>query len=186
MEILFTSLRADGSTLLPMLISRSPEQTQRLGVRIGELSLPGDIFLLVGKLGTGKTCLTQGIAWGLHIKEYAVSPSFVLVRELHGRLPLYHIDLYRLSDERELCEIGYEEYIGARGVTVIEWADRIPHAVPDESLWITLRYRGAERREIVMRAHGVRYEKIIEELRRNVYNNHSASHNTHGRKVKGR
>ena len=79
------------------LSSHSPEQTQKLGMRIGQLALPGDVFLLVGDLGSGKTCLTQGIAWGLDIKEYALSPSFVIMRELYGRLPLYHIDLYRLD-----------------------------------------------------------------------------------------
>ncbi|MEK7353316.1 MAG: tRNA (adenosine(37)-N6)-threonylcarbamoyltransferase complex ATPase subunit type 1 TsaE, partial [Chloroflexota bacterium] len=68
------------------LITKSPEETQKLGVRIGELALPGDVFLLTGELGAGKTCLTQGIAWGLGIKEYALSPTFVIMRELYGRL----------------------------------------------------------------------------------------------------
>jgi len=93
------------------LISHNPEQTQKFGVSIGEVALPGDIFLLVGGLGVGKTCLTQGIAWGLGIKEYAVSPSFVLVRELYGRLPLYHIDLYRLDRIEEILELGLDEYL---------------------------------------------------------------------------
>ena len=86
------------------LTSHSPEQTQKFGVRLGELALPGDIFLLVGGLGAGKTCLTQGIAWGLGIKEYAASPSFMVVRDLYGRLPLYHIDLYRLNHIEEIVE----------------------------------------------------------------------------------
>jgi tRNA threonylcarbamoyladenosine biosynthesis protein TsaE len=80
------------------LITRSPEQTQAFGKSLGKIVQPGDVFLLVGKLGAGKTCLTQGIAWGLGIEEHATSPSFVLVRELYGRLPLYHIDFYRLEN----------------------------------------------------------------------------------------
>ena len=98
------------------IISHSPEQTQRIGFRIGELALPGDIFLLVGDLGAGKTCLTQGIAWGLNIKEYAASPSFVVIRELHGRLPLYHIDFYRLDHLEEIAELGLDDYLYGKGV----------------------------------------------------------------------
>ena len=78
------------------LISRSPEQTRQLGRRLGEIASPGDVALLVGSLGAGKTCLTQGIAWGLGVMDYTASPSFVLMREYKGRLPLYHVDLYRL------------------------------------------------------------------------------------------
>ena len=74
------------------LVSHSPEQTQQLGEHLGELARPGDIILLVGALGTGKTCMVQGIARGLGVTEYAFSPSFVIAREYHGRLPLYHVD----------------------------------------------------------------------------------------------
>src|SRR4030042_497194 len=98
------------------LISHSPEQTQKIGARIGGLALIGDIFLLVGTLGTGKTCLTQGIAWGLNIEDYALSPSFVVVREMHGRLPLYHIDLYRLDHIEEIVELGLDDYLYGNGV----------------------------------------------------------------------
>ena len=85
-------------------------------------------------------------------------------------LPLYHIDLYRLDNEADLLGIDYEEYIKGDGVVIIEWADRIPQAVPPASLWITLRYLDAERREIAFQAQGDRYEKIVEELRQRVYN----------------
>ena len=91
------------------MISNSPEQTQKLGMLIGELSMAGDVFLLVGELGAGKTCLTQGIAWGLGIDEYALSPTFVIMRELYGRLPLYHIDLYRLDDIEESLDLGLDD-----------------------------------------------------------------------------
>jgi len=106
------------------LNSHSPQQTQLLGSYLGKLAQKGDVFLLVGDLGTGKTCLVQGIAYGLDIKEYAFSPSFVLVREYHGRLPLYHIDFYRLDHFKEIADLGLEEYLYNDGVCVVEWADK--------------------------------------------------------------
>ena len=102
------------------LTSHSPEQTQLLGSYLGELAQSGDILLLVGDLGTGKTCLIQGIAKGLGIKEYAFSPSFVIVREYHGRLPLYHVDLYRLDHIEEIASLGLEEYLSSQGICAIE------------------------------------------------------------------
>ena len=153
------------------IISSSPQETEHIGSLLGKMLTRGDIIALSGELGSGKTTLVKGLAQGMGFdREEVVSPSFTLVNEYEGPLPLFHIDLYRLGDERDLREIGYEEYIGEAGVAVIEWADRVRNAVPHESLWITLRYQYAERREIVMQPHGDRYEKIIEELRRRVYN----------------
>ncbi len=97
-------------------ISHSPEETRNLGVRLGELSQPGDIFLLERQLGVGKTCLTQGIAWGLGSQEYALSPTFVLMREIKGRLPLYHIDLYRLDRIEEIADLGLDDYLYGHGL----------------------------------------------------------------------
>jgi tRNA threonylcarbamoyladenosine biosynthesis protein TsaE len=156
------------------IISPTPQETERIGSLLGALLIPGDVIALSGELGSGKTTLVRGVAQGMGFSGTEVaSPSFTLVNEYVGPLPLFHIDLYRLGDERELYEIGYDEYISAAGVAVIEWADRIPHVVPNESLWITLRYQAAECREIVMHPHGDRYEKIIEELNRKVYNTKS-------------
>ncbi len=146
------------------LISHSPEQTQQLGVRIGELALPGDIFLLVGKLGTGKTCLTQGIVWGLGIKEYALSPSFVLVRELYGRLPLYHIDLYRLDHIEEIEELGLDEYLYGNGVCVVEWAEKGLTVLPTEHLLIQIDYLPDTERSIQLKPSGQRYREIVAQL----------------------
>jgi tRNA threonylcarbamoyladenosine biosynthesis protein TsaE len=130
----------------------------------------GDIIALCGELGTGKTTLVRGMARGIGLEEGEVaSPSFTLVNEYEGPLRLFHIDLYRLADEKELIAIDYEEYLTADGVVVIEWADRLPQAIPADSLWITLRYLGTERREIVLRAEGDRYKMMIEELQRKVY-----------------
>ena len=149
------------------LISQSPEQTQKLGARIGELALPGDIFLLVGKLGTGKTCLTQGIARGLDIREYVMSPSFVIIRELDGRLPLYHIDLYRLDHIEEIEELGLDDYLYGNGVCVVEWAEKGLTALPEEHLLIQIDYLSDTERSFCLKPSGQRYRKLATQLKQN-------------------
>lgn len=147
------------------LISPSPEQTQKLGMRIGQLALPGDVFLLVGDLGSGKTCLTQGIAWGLDIKEYALSPSFVIMRELYGRLPLYHIDLYRLDRIEESMDLGLDDYLYGRGVCVVEWAEKALSILPIEHLLIEIGYLSDTGRSFQMKPSGQRYREIVAQLK---------------------
>ena len=147
------------------LISHSPEQTQKFGVLIGQLALAGDIFLLVGALGAGKTCLTQGIAWGLDIKEYALSPSFVIVRELYGRLPLYHIDLYRLDHIEELAELGLDDYLYGNGICVVEWAEKGLNILPTEHLLIQINYLSDTERSFQLKPDGKRYLEIVRQLR---------------------
>ena len=147
------------------LISHSPEQTQGFGAHIGKLALPGDIFLLVGSLGTGKTCLTQGIAWGLDIKEYALSPSFVIVRELYGRLPLYHIDLYRLNHIEEIMELGLDEYLYSNGVCVVEWAEKGLSELPPEHLLIQISYLSDTDRSFQFKPSGKRYAEMLARLK---------------------
>jgi len=147
------------------LISHNPEQTQKFGVGIGELALAGDIFLLVGALGTGKTCLTQGIAWGLNIKEYALSPSFVIVRELYGRLPLYHIDLYRLNHIEEIAELGLDDYLYSNGVCVVEWAEKALSILPEEHLLIQIGYLSDTERSFQLKPSGQRYLEIATQLK---------------------
>jgi len=147
------------------LISHSPEQTQQFGVRIGELALAGDIFLLVGALGTGKTCLTQGIAWGLNIKEYALSPSFIIIRELYGRLPLYHIDLYRLDHIEEIAELGLDDYLYGNGICVVEWAEKGLDIVPTEHLLIQINYLSDTERSFQLKPNGKRYLEIATQLK---------------------
>ena len=147
------------------IISHSPEQTQKFGTRIGQLALPGDIFLLVGGLGAGKTCLTQGIAWGLDIKEYAVSPSFVVIRELHGRLPLYHIDFYRLDHLEEIAELGLDDYLYGNGVCVVEWAEKGVGLLPQEHLLIEMSYLADTERSLKLKPSGKRYRQIVAQLK---------------------
>ncbi len=147
------------------LISHSPEQTQRIGARIGELALPGDIFLLVGRLGTGKTCLTQGIARGLNIKEHALSPSFVIMRELYGRLPLYHIDLFRLDHVEEIEELGLDDYLYGKGVCVVEWAEKGLSVLPTEHLLIQIDYLSDTERSFKLEPRGKRYQELLTQLK---------------------
>jgi tRNA threonylcarbamoyladenosine biosynthesis protein TsaE len=147
------------------IISHSPEQTQKFGVSIGELAQPGDIFLLVGDLGAGKTCLTQGIAWGLDIKEYAASPSFVVIRELYGRLPLYHIDFYRLNHLEEIAELGLDDYLYGNGVSVVEWAEKGLSLLPPEHLLIEMSYVSDTERRLKLKPSGKRYRNIVAQLK---------------------
>jgi tRNA threonylcarbamoyladenosine biosynthesis protein TsaE len=157
------------------ITSHTPQQTEQIGSLLGSMLDKGAIIALTGELGTGKTTLVRGIGRGLAIEEgEVVSPSFTLVNEYEGPLRLFHIDLYRLADERELIGIDYEEYLKADGVVVIEWADRIPQAIPPDALWIMLRYLNGDSREIVLRTQGDRYKMIIEELRLKVYTEFSS------------
>ena len=147
------------------LTSHSPEQTQKIGVRIGELALPGDVFLLSGRLGAGKTCLTQGIAWGLNIKEYALSPTFVIVREMHGRLPLYHIDLYRLDNIDEIEDLGLDDYLYGKGACVVEWAEKALGLLPSEHLLIQIDFLSDTERSLQLKPRGKRYQELLAQLK---------------------
>ncbi len=146
------------------LISHSPEQTQRLGICLGKLAQAGDVMLLTGNLGSGKTCLTQGIAWGLGVKEYAFSPSFVIIREYHGRLTLYHIDFYRLDRIEEIADLGLDEYLYGKGVCVAEWAEKGIAVLPKEHLLINLSYISDTERSISLEPKGHRYTQLSKSL----------------------
>lgn len=152
------------------LDSYSPEQTQLLGSYLGKLAQISDIFSLTGELGAGKTCLVQGIAQGLGVGEYAFSPSFVLIREYHGRLPLYHIDLYRLDHIEEVSNLGLEEYFYGDGICVVEWAEKGLHVLPQECLFITLEYAFASetQRAIYLKPRGKRYIELVKQIQSNL------------------
>lgn len=130
------------SSMAPQIRIRtsSPEETQRLGRVIGEQARAGDVYLLAGPLGAGKTCLTQGLAWGLGVEGYARSPTFVLMTRYQGRLTLYHLDLYRIDNAQEAWDLGLEEQLYGDGVCAVEWADRAEEVFPQDSLWIALDY----------------------------------------------
>ncbi|AII59085.1 MAG: tRNA (adenosine(37)-N6)-threonylcarbamoyltransferase complex ATPase subunit type 1 TsaE [Dehalococcoides mccartyi] len=150
------------------LVSHSTRQTQDLGKIIGGLASAGDIIFLVGNLGAGKTNLTQGIAKGLDVTENALSPSFVLVREMYGRLPLYHIDLYRLDLSEEIEELGLDDYFYGSGVTVVEWADKADELLPTENLRIEIAYLDENKRKLTLSAWGIRYEELLNEIAQRV------------------
>lgn len=122
------------------MITESARETIELGKKIGKLLRAGDVVALVGKLGSGKTTLTQGLARGLGVKkeDYVTSPSFTLIKEHKGRLPIYHLDLYRIDNLKEVYDLGYEEYFYGEGVTIIEWAEKIRRLLPKEVLIINL------------------------------------------------
>ena len=145
--------------------SKSPDETRKIGEKIGNLLKKGDVVGLTGKLGAGKTTIIQGITRGLQVKDkqYVRSPSFVIVHEYEGKLPVYHMDLYRL-DEKEVSDLGYEEYIFSKGVCVIEWMDRISGLLSGKWLHINLGFLPEDnKRKLRLEGEG-RYEKIIKKL----------------------
>lgn len=119
--------------------SNSADETFAFGKKLGEAAKPGDIICLDGDLGVGKTVFTQGFAAGLNIDDYVNSPTFTIVKEYEGRLPLYHFDVYRIGDSSEMEEIGYEDYFYGKGVTIIEWPELIPDIIPEEAHWIRIK-----------------------------------------------
>ena len=146
--------------------SNSPEQTQLLGKRLGEIVQEGDVVLLDGELGTGKTCLAQGIAHGLGIKQYAFSPSYVFIREYYGRLPLYHIDLYRINNIEEIDDLGLEEYLYGNGICVIEWAKKGLSVLPRDYLLIEFSYVSTceTHRNVNLNPRGKRYSDLMRQF----------------------
>ena len=147
------------------LSSNNPQETRRLGARIGKLAAAGDILLLTGQLGAGKTCLTQGIARGLGIEENTPSPSFVLVREFYGRLPLYHMDLYRLDNPDEIADLGLDDYLYGGGVCVIEWAEKGLSLMPPQYMLVKIVYAGENRRRFRFEPLGKRYIGMMDKLK---------------------
>ena len=145
--------------------SRGPEETQTVGRVIGERAQPGDIYLLTGPLGAGKTCLTQGIAMGLEVAGYVRSPTFVLMSRYRGRLPLYHVDLYRLGGPEEVWDLGLDEELFGDGVCVVEWADRASELFPADCLWVSLDYGENEcQRVITFPQSSARYCPVLQGL----------------------
>lgn len=108
----------------------SPEETLLLGRSLGERLLPGNVVALIGDLGAGKTHLIQGICLGLDVKEFVTSPTFTLINEYEGRVPVAHFDLYRLEDPEAVLDLGYDDYLDGAGVCLIEWADKFPELLP--------------------------------------------------------
>lgn len=142
-------------------LSRSPEDTQSIGKTLGAHALPGHVLLLIGELGAGKTCLTQGVLWGLGGGEYARSPTFVMAAQYTGRLTLYHMDLYRVDSAAELTDLGLDEYLYGDGVSVVEWADRVPGLMPRDHLQIQIEHAGETERRLTLSASAPEYEDLL-------------------------
>jgi tRNA threonylcarbamoyladenosine biosynthesis protein TsaE len=178
------------------IISHSMAQTQRLGMRLGELCRGGELILLEGQLGTGKTTFTQGIAKGLNIDEVVNSPTFTLLKEYERqpvspppeeangnhafespRLPevprlcppLYHFDLYRLDDPEEILDLGFEDYFFGSGVCVVEWADKAQDIWPRDHIAIRIKMLSETKRGLLFTARGARYCTILEQFQKNTY-----------------
>ena len=140
----------------------TPEQTRALGKKLGSLIDGSFLITLSGELGAGKTTFTQGLAKGLDIVRNVTSPTFTLMKSYKGRLPLYHIDAYRLEDIDQ--DLGFEEYIDGDGVCVIEWADFIENVLPQDKLSINLTINDDDSRMLVFTADGERYEEVLDRL----------------------
>ena len=139
--------------------THSPAETRRAGERLARLLRPGDVALLQGELGAGKTCLTQGIGRGLRVAEAVKSSSFVLVNEYNGRLKVYHADLFRLNDPGEVFELGLEEN-AADGLLLVEWPDRAMQEMPPEHLLVRFEVLDDRRRRIQVEGRGERYREL--------------------------
>lgn len=162
------------------IISHSLTQTQRLGMRLGDLLRGGELILLDGQLGTGKTTLTQGLAQGMGITEVINSPTFTLLKEYHssaspvqgqaqGGLALYHFDLYRLDDPEEIIVLGFEDYFYGSDVCVVEWADKAKLLWPAEHLNIRLKVLSETKRGLLFIATGAHYCELLRQFQKNTY-----------------
>ena len=144
----------------------SLQHTKTLGDVLGRIAQPGDIITLAGSLGAGKTALTQAIGHGLGVdpRIYITSPTFSLLLEYKGRIPLYHMDLYRLGSKSEIESLGLPEYFYNDGLTVIEWPERLGNLMPEERLHIDLVISGESSRTAKLTAHGEYWQKKVADI----------------------
>ena len=148
------------------VVSHSPEETAGWGRKLGRLLEAGDVVALIGELGAGKTALAQGIARGLGVPQdtYIASPTFTLINEYRGRVPLYHLDFYRIDHPSECVQLGLEDYLGGAGVALIEWADKIASLLPGDHLAIRLAHMDDTTRRALLCATGDRSAALLRAL----------------------
>jgi len=148
------------------VVSNSSRATMGFGKSLGKLVQGGEIIGLVGELGAGKTCFVRGFAAGAGVgrKAWVRSPTFTLINEYQGRLPVYHIDLYRIGRQDEIEALNLREYLYADGVSLIEWFEYLPAVEVDDYLQVSIAHAGGAKREITFTAHGERYEQIVRKL----------------------
>lgn len=142
----------------------TPQQTREVGAALAELLVPGDVVSLTGDLGAGKTTFVQGAARGLGVEDRVASPTFVLVREYRGDLPVYHLDVYRLDRLQEVIDLGFEDLLDPSGVMFIEWGDAIDALLPDEHLRVELRMGEGDARRLSFSGRGPRWAGRWERL----------------------
>ncbi|NLV91544.1 MAG: tRNA (adenosine(37)-N6)-threonylcarbamoyltransferase complex ATPase subunit type 1 TsaE [Firmicutes bacterium] len=152
-------------TMELIINSTSEANTRDIGAALAKALQPGDIIALTGDLGAGKTALVKGIAQGLGVQEPVTSPTFALVNEYYGQMPVYHFDVYRLEEPEELEDIGYEEYWYGEGITLIEWANLVEDYLPEDVIWITVEKTGAAKRQLVITGQGSRMVNLAENLK---------------------
>lgn len=146
-----------------VLTSGSPKATQRLGSCLAPLLAAGDVIVLSGDLGAGKTCFTQGLAQGLGCTDHVTSPTFVILHQLGGRLPLYHFDLYRIETVREFLELGLEEILYGNGVCVLEWGDKFGGELPSDRLALSFNFESDTARRIEASVSGERWSGVAKD-----------------------
>ena len=148
------------------ITTHSTEETMAVGRRLGGLLRAGDVLALSGPLGSGKTYLTKGIALGLGVADSRAvrSPTFILISQYHGRLTLYHVDAYRLAGAAELTSLGSDEFLFSDAVTVVEWAERVKEALPDEHLWVTCAHAGENTRTYRFSPRSERFKDVVNRL----------------------
>lgn len=146
-----------------MISLNNLEETEKFGLFLGENLRPGDVVCLNGDLGAGKTTLTKSIAKGLGIDDYVTSPTFTIVNEYYGKTDLYHIDTYRLDDMVDVDYLGFDEYFYSDGVTIVEWAEKIRDALPEEYMEINIKSKD-EKRDLDINYVGNRFDKLKEKL----------------------
>ncbi len=145
------------------VVTHTAGETQDVGRSLGSHAEPGHVYLLFGELGAGKTCLTQGILWGLGGDEFARSPTFVLVSEYTGRIPLYHVDLYRLDSETEVVDLGLDEYLFGDGACAVEWADRaLRYLEGVPRLEVRFEVLGEDDRRLTLSTNDARYGAVMD------------------------
>ncbi len=150
---------------MAVFVTHSEQETVELGIKMGKLLEAGDIVLLYGDLGAGKTVLTRGLVQGLGAKDVVTSPTYTLMHRYEGRVPIYHFDLYRLSEPDEVLDLGYEEFFYGDGVSIVEWPQRLEYLCPEEYVRVKIEIVGDGKRKIMVDAVGGRYSRFEKELR---------------------